>query len=117
MRSLEEVYRLPSTLLGGNVEGSWCETFFLISCILYVQSRDVEQLVVGNGEELILAGSIVGILVILTIRLCNGLSGFGVYICVGVVLFAGKEGVQRFRSNTPAAEVKVAVSFLSLIHI
>ena len=43
--------------------------------------------------------------------MCNGLSGFGVYICVGVVLFAGKEGVQRFRSNTPAAEVKVAVSF------
>lgn len=96
MRSLEEVYRLPSTLLGGNVEGSWCETFLLISCILYVQSRDVEQLVVGNGEELILAGSIVGILVILTIGLCDGLSGFGVYICIGVVLFAGKEGIQRF---------------------
>lgn len=73
-------------------------TYHLISLVLFVQSRNVVELVVWYRIELVLAGCVVSILQVLSVCLS----------VVYIVLFLCEVSVECLRSYTPTAQVKVA---------
>ena len=96
----------------------------IITLILLIQTWDVEQLVVRNGEELVLLGSELSITIILSIVLLRSTGHIAVLVvchrctlhhisivveeAVGSVLCLVKVCIQSLRSDAPTAKVEEA---------